>query len=154
MGGCGRQVGITFATKDTEVVVGGRNTKKGCVRCRGPKCLGRQNVEEVGSCLEGFTPVGGQKGGPKQKSAHNIVERTNEALSLTVLRRSVRTGHAEMHPMSEEERARAGVVELLAIVALNDLHCGTKLSSHVGKKVGERRKGVRFHFSFSRNVQV
>ena len=27
VGGCGRQVGITFATKDTEVVVGGRSAK-------------------------------------------------------------------------------------------------------------------------------
>ena len=135
MGGCGRQVGITFATKDTKVVVGGRNTKKGCVRCRGPKCLGRQNVEEVGSCLEGFDRVGGRKGGLKQKAAHNIVERTNEVLSLTVLGRTVGTGHAEMHAVGEEERARAGVVKLLAVVALDCLHSRAKLSSQVGKKV-------------------
>ena len=135
MGGCGRQVGITFATKDTEVVVGGRSAKESGVRCRGPKCLGRQNVEEVGSCLEGFTPVGGRKGGLKQKSMHNIVERTNEALSLTVLRRGIRTGHAEVHAAGEEECAGAAVVELLAIVAVDYLHGGAELSSHIGKKV-------------------
>ena len=105
------------------------------MRHRGPKCLGRQNVEEVGYCLEGFDPVGGRKGGLKQKAAHNIVERTNEVLSLTVLGRGVGTGHAEVYAVGEEERARAGVVELLAIVALNCLHGGAELSSHVGKKV-------------------
>ena len=144
MGGGGRQVRVTFATKDAKVVVGGHGAKEGSVWCGEPERLGGQNVEKVGGCLQSFDRVGGWKGGLKQKAAHNIVERTNEALSLTVLRRSVRTGHAEMHPMSEEERARAGVVELLAIVALDVLHCGAKLSSLVGKKVRERRKGVRF----------
>ena len=51
-----------------------------------------------------------------------------------------------MHAVGEEERARAGVVELLAIGALDCLHSGAKLSNHVGKKVSERRKCVRFQF--------
>ena len=54
--------------------------------CGEPKRLGRQNVEKVGGCLQGFDLVGGREGGLKQKAAHNIVEGTNEALSLTVLR--------------------------------------------------------------------
>jgi len=37
--------------------------------------------------------------------------------------------------VGEEEHARARVVELLAVVALNCLHRGAELSSHVGKKV-------------------
>jgi hypothetical protein len=69
VGGSGRQVGITFATEDTEVVVGGRSAKESGVRCRGPKCLGGQNVEEVGGCLEGFDPVGGAEGRPETEGS-------------------------------------------------------------------------------------
>ena len=86
MGGSGRQVRVTFAAKDAKVVVGGHGAKEGSVWCGEPERLGGQNVEKVGGCLQSFDPVGGWKGGLKQKAAHNIVEGTNEALSLTVLR--------------------------------------------------------------------
>jgi len=93
VGGSGRQVRVTFATKNAKVVVGGHGAKEGSVWCGEPERLGGQNVEKVGGCLQSFDPVGGWKGGLKQKAAHNIVERPNEALSLTVLRRGVGTGH-------------------------------------------------------------
>ena len=85
--------------------------------------------------MEGFHPLGGRKRGLKQKAAHNIFKGMKDVLSLTILRRGVGTGHAEVYAAGEEERARAGVVELLAVVALNRLHGGAELSSHVGKKV-------------------
>jgi len=135
VGGGGRQVRVAFAAKDAKVVVGGHGAKEGSVWCGEPERLGGQNVEKVGGCLQSFDPVGGWKGGLKQKAAHNIVEGTNEALSFTVLRRGVGTRHAEMHAVGEEERARAGVVKLLAVVALDCLHSRAKLSSQVGKKV-------------------
>ena len=137
MGGSGRQVRVTFATKDAKVVVGGHGAKEGSVWCGEPERLGGQNVEKVGGCLQSFDPVGGWKGGLKQKAAHNIVERTNEALSLTVLRRGVGTGHAEVYAVGEEERARAGVVKLLAVVALDCLDGGVELGTHISKEIGE-----------------
>ena len=143
MGGGGRQVWVTFAIKDAKVVVGGHGAKEGSVWCGEPERLGGQNVEKVGGCLQSFDPVGGWKGGLKQKAAHNIVERTDEALSLTVLRRGVGTGHAEVYAVGEEERARAGVVELLAIVALNFFDGGAKLGSGIGDEVRQRTESVR-----------
>jgi len=48
-----------------------------------------------------------------------------------------------MDALSEEKGPRAGIVELLAIVALNGLHRGAKLSGDVGDEVGERAVSVR-----------
>ena len=48
--------------------------------------------------------------------------------------------------MSEEERAGARVVKLFAIIALDCLNCVGELSGHIGKKVSNRLKGVKFKF--------
>ena len=88
MAGCSRQVGVAFATEDAKMIIGGRSPKKGMVRGGGSKRLGGQNVDEVGGCLQGFD-LGGWKGRLKQKAANNIVDGTDDALSLTVLGRGV-----------------------------------------------------------------
>ena len=87
--GCSRQVGVAFATEDAKMIIGGRSPKKGMVRGGGSNRLGGQNVDEVGGCLQGFDPEGGWKGCLKQKAANNIVDGTDDALSLTVLGRGV-----------------------------------------------------------------
>ena len=84
-----RQVGVTFATEDVKMIIGGHSPKKGMVRGGGSNRLGGQNVDEVGGCLQGFDPEGGWKGCLKQKAANNIVDGTDDALSLTVLGRGV-----------------------------------------------------------------
>ena len=48
-----------------------------------------------------------------------------------------------MNAPRKEESASAGVVKLFAIVALNGLHRGAKLSGDVGDEVGERAVSVR-----------
>ena len=48
-----------------------------------------------------------------------------------------------MCAMGEEECAGAGVVELPTIVALDGLHGGTKLSTHIGEEVSQSSKGIR-----------
>jgi len=46
--------------------------------------------------------------------------------------------------MGEEERAGRGVVELAAVVTLDSLDVGAKLSACKGEKSGQQLKCVRF----------
>ena len=48
-----------------------------------------------------------------------------------------------MNLMSKEERAGVGVIELMAIVALDCLDCDSKLSLHMSEKVSEGGIRVR-----------
>ena len=48
-----------------------------------------------------------------------------------------------MNASSEEERAGTGVVELLAIVALNFFDRGAELGSGIGDEVRQRAESVR-----------
>ena len=113
------------------------------MRHREVEGFGRQNVKEGGRRGECLDPVGGRHGGLKQQGANNIIDGADNALSFTILRRGVGAGHAEMDALSEEKGPSAGIVELLAIVALNGLHRGTKLSGDVGDEVGKRAVSVR-----------
>ena len=71
----------------------------------------------------------------------------NHMLSFTVLGGSIGARHAKVDAIGEEERAGAGVIKLLAVVALNCLDGSAKLSTHIGKEIGLeyvsdlRRKG-------------
>ena len=66
VGGCGRQVGIAFATEDSKVRISRRCAKEGKMRHGEAKSLGRQNVNQRSGCGEGLNPVGGRHGGLKQ----------------------------------------------------------------------------------------
>ena len=48
-----------------------------------------------------------------------------------------------MCAVGKEECAGAGVVKLPTVVALDSLHGGAELSTHVGKEVSQSSKGVR-----------
>ena len=84
MGSCGRQVRVTFATKITKVIIGGRGAEEGVRRPR-LEHFGWQNVKQVSGCLQGFDPVGWRKGSLEQKGAHNVVIGTDDVLSFIVL---------------------------------------------------------------------
>ena len=56
MGSCGRQVRVTFATKITKVIIGGRGAEEGVRRPR-LEHFGWQNVKQVSGCLQSFDPV-------------------------------------------------------------------------------------------------
>lgn len=56
--------------------------------------------------------------------------------------------------MGEEECARAGVVKLAAIVALDTLDGAAKLGGNKGKKVSESGKRVRLKFKRKRPHKV
>jgi len=55
-----------------------------------------------------------------------------------------------MNPMSKEERAGTGVVELAAVVALDRLDSGAILGGHMSKEVSERGKCVRLKLQWER----
>jgi hypothetical protein len=73
---------------------------------------------------------------------YNVVNGTNDALSLTVLLRGVGARHAKVNTVGEEERAGGGVVKLTVIIALNGPHSCAQLSMHEGKEMSERGEGV------------
>jgi hypothetical protein len=56
--------------------------------------------------------------------------------------------------MGEEERAGARVVKLTAIIALNNLGGGAKLSTCIGKKMRQGQKGVRLQFQRKRPQEM
>ena len=121
MGGCGRQVGIKFATKDSKVTIRRGCPKEGMVRRGESESLGWQNVNQDNRCGKSLDPIGGRHGGLKQQGANNIINRANNAFSFTVLGRGVRARHAKMNALGEEERPSTGAIKLLPVVALNRL---------------------------------
>ena len=64
-------------------------------------------------------------------------------LGFTVLGRSVGARHAEMDATSGEKRAHAEVVELAAVVALDDLDDNAELSTDMGEEVLQSGESVR-----------
>jgi len=143
MDGSGREVWVTFAAKDSKVIIGRRFAQKGKVRRGEVEGLGRQNVNEGGRRGEGLDPVAGRHGGLKQQGANDIINRANNTFSFTVLRGGVGTRHSKMNAPSEEERAGSGVIKLFAIVALNGFDARAKLGRGVGEEVGDRAESVR-----------
>ena len=144
MWGGGRQVWVTFATENSQMVVCWRLAEEGKVRRGILESFGGQDVEQGGRRGECLDPVGGGHGGLKKQGANDIIYRTNNAFSFTILRRGVWTGHAKLDALHEEEIAGARVVKLLPVIALDSLDLGAKLGGRVGDEVGERAESVRF----------
>ena len=84
----------------------------------------------------------GQRG-LDQKGAHDVVRRANHPLNLAVLRRGIRTTHTQLNTSREKEETRGVVIELTAIVALDDLNGEAELGGHPGKEVEEGGEGLR-----------
>jgi hypothetical protein len=75
--------------------------------------------------MQGFNPVG-----LKQKGTDNIVNSVDDAL-----RGGVGARHVKMNAVGEEEGARASVIELTTIVALECLYGDVELCTHKGKEI-------------------
>ena len=67
----------------------------------------------------------------------------NHPLSLTVLRRGIRTRHTQLNTPRQEERPGGRVIELPPVVTLEGLNGEAELSGHTGKKVEESGEGLR-----------
>ena len=100
----GGDVRVTGTPEDTKVVVVGRGTEKSVVRSESRRSCGRKAVEQVGGGVETLSPKAGRQRDLDQKGAHDVVRRANHPLSLAVLRRGIRTRHAQLNTPREEER--------------------------------------------------
>jgi hypothetical protein len=86
----------------------------------------------------------------EKKRKDHIVGGMNDALGFTILCGGVGARHAKLGAMGEEESAGAGVVKLTTVVALNSLDGGAELSTCIGEKIRQCRKGVRFQLKGKR----
>jgi hypothetical protein len=67
----------------------------------------------------------------KKQRTHHIVSGTDDALSFTILRRSVGTQYLQEHVVGEEEGPSARVVKLTPVIALDVLEGGAELCGHM-----------------------
>jgi hypothetical protein len=75
-----------------------------------------------------------------EKKAERVVSEScylwcKEYIQLYVLWRSLGAGHPQNHSMSGEECLRVGIIELMAVVALNNFDGVTKLCGDKSKKL-------------------
>jgi hypothetical protein len=61
---------------------------------------------------------------------HHIVSGTDDALSFTILRRSVGTRHPQKHTVGEEGPS-ARIVKLTPVITLDVLDGGAELCGHI-----------------------
>jgi hypothetical protein len=96
--------------------------------------------------VKSFCPITPEKGSLNQQSADDIINRTNNTLSFTILWGHVRTRHPELCAVQQEEDSGERVVKLTPIVALDRFGSPAELSRHISKEIGQSSEGVRFKF--------
>ena len=99
-------------------------------------------VEKISGSVEGLHLVGWWEASLEHEGTHGVISGTDDKFGTTILRRSMRTGHANGGAMSEEKGTSGGVVEFVTVVALDGLKRGAELSSDIRKKVRKGRKCV------------
>ena len=105
--------------------------------------LGGEDVAKVGGSVKRLNTIGGGNTSLKHERANDIVDRTNDVLGFTILRRGVWARHPKMKAAGEEESAGTRVVKLLPVVTLDDLDCHAKLCLYIGKEVSYSGKRIR-----------
>jgi hypothetical protein len=93
-----------------------------------------------------FCPITPEKRSLNQQSADDIVNRTNNMFSFTILWGHVRTRHPELCAVRQEEDVSVRVVKLMSVVTLDSFDSPAELSRHIGKEIGQSSEGVRFKF--------
>jgi hypothetical protein len=76
----GSRVRVARTTKDTQMLVGGRRTKRGKMRTRSLNHRCGKTVLHVRSSVKSFYPKTPEKGSLNQQSVNDIVNRTNSTL--------------------------------------------------------------------------
>ena len=104
---------------------------------------GWKAVEQVSGGVEALSAEARRQRSLDQKGAHDVVRRANHPLTLAVLRRGIRTRHAQLNTPRQEEGPGGGVIELPPVVTLDDLNGEAELSGHPGKEVEEGGEGLR-----------
>ena len=94
----------------------------------------------MGGSGKSISPIGGGHGSLEEQGASDIVDGTNHALGFAILLRGIGARHTERNTFSKKEGTRHRVVKLTTVVTLHGFDGTTKLSVHIGKKIGEDRK--------------
>jgi hypothetical protein len=94
--------------------------------------------------VKSFCPITLGKRSLNQQSADDIVNRTNNTFSFTILWGRVRTQHLELCAIRQEEEAGGRVVKLTSVVALDSFDIHVKLSRYIGKEMRQSSECVRF----------
>lgn len=89
--------------------------------------------------------------GLKQKTANDVIGRTDRTFSLTILLGGVGAGGVENDAMAVEEGQNGGVEKLMAVVGLKTLQWEMKLSMDIRDK--RQKNGKKSDFCFKGNVQ-
>jgi hypothetical protein len=85
--------------------------------------------------VEHFYPVASWNRSLKQQGMKHIIDGAKDALSFTILWRSVETRHPQKYPFGGEECARGGVIKLTDIVALDGFDGAAKLCGDISEKI-------------------
>jgi hypothetical protein len=96
--------------------------------------------------VKSFCLITPGKGSLNQQSVDDIVNRTNNTFSFTILWGRVRTRHPELCAVRQEEDSGGRVVKLTSVAALDSFDSSAELSRHISKEIGQSSEGVRFKF--------
>jgi hypothetical protein len=127
------EVGIAGITKHSQVLIGGSDTVESDRRVGCVDHFAGKVVQQIYDSVEPFYPVVSQERSLKEQGANHVINGAESTLDFTVLWRSVGAGHPQNHPMSGEECSRGGIVELLAVVALDRFDGAAKLCGDKGE---------------------
>jgi hypothetical protein len=103
--------------------------------------LGGEAVDEMCSSVQGFHPITGRKRRLQEKATYHVGSGANDAFDSTVLSIIVGIWEAQLNAVGEKERARGGVVELIAVIALESTNRTMELSADLGEEVCD---GVKY----------
>jgi hypothetical protein len=131
----GGEVGIAGATKHSQVLIGGGDTVESDIGAGCADHFAGKMVQQICGSVEPFYPVASRKRTLKEQGVNHVINGAKSTLDFTILRRSVGAGHPQNHPMSGEECSRGGVVELPAVVAMDNFDGAAKLCGDKGEKI-------------------
>jgi hypothetical protein len=141
----GGEIGIAGTTEYVQLLIRGSDFMKGEVWTGRADRLGGEPVQQICGGAKPFYPVVSRNRSLKEQGAQHIINGVNDALGFTILWRIVWIRHPQNHPFSGEECTRWGVVEPMAIVALDNFDGAAKLCGDISKKNWQSGKGVRFN---------
>ena len=118
VGGGGRLIGITHATEDTEMVVGGWRAEEKLMWSDSTSSLAWAPIKEIGRSGEGLRPECGRRVRVNEHGMNTVVESTQCALRLAVLRRSIWAREAEHNAIVLEVFSEGKIIKLAAFVSL------------------------------------
>lgn len=103
-GSCG-SVRIAQAAKYAQETVVRGYAKEQLVGGAGCTGVAGAVIDQIGSCVQGFSPKPRRHGRMEQKSTHTVIQGAKNALCLAILLASIRAREAKDGAMGREERA-------------------------------------------------